>query len=161
MKLCTTNPVQNIGLDECVGTSLVKINSNFNALNEGICFNTDRVNVLSASYQSFLATTQNLLAGSDQIAWDAIRITPTSYDNFNASNIINIIKLPGAGRYQIAGSFGSTNYLVFGTATSFTQPPSSFFVTTSNYTNNSVDINIRNINYELVDCDYVTISIYN
>lgn len=169
MNLCTyPDPVQIIDLDDYLGLSLFTINSNFEVIKDASCFLNDSYETLQQTYNTSYTTISALSSDKSRISYASVAFDcnknaagnpdtgNTSRFKYASNNISTVIK-NSTGNYIINFSpvFSNDSYAVMATASgSYVSPLSASFI------NTSIEINIRDINGNLYDSDYVSITIF-
>lgn len=160
-----------IDLDECVGTSLATINSNFQDLKENICLTYDEIERVEENLIELSALCTSLstyFAGSPKafVNFDASTIPPTIKSSLNVASVSAI----GTGMFALSftTAFPTISYALLGTCKETERIgdppgfiPSYVWVQPTNFTTVSADINIRNEDGLFANPEYVSIIIFN
>lgn len=164
MSLCDDpNAIPSIDLDECIGNSLVTLNTNFQRLREEICTNNSEISALQFEL-SGLTTRYNSLTSINSrlrpkaiVAFNGTTGTPTLSYNIGSITRTNV------GRYTVTFSpvFTNTNYVVIGTSQETSAGSNQGWVQPTSFTNSNVGINIRRSDGTFIDSDYISVLIYN
>jgi hypothetical protein len=165
MSICDLpNAITTIDLDECVGTSLATINTNFLKLQQQAC--EDSVE-LSRLTQDLLALSSSYLELSAKAAgipkaWIVFNgdsgATPTVFASYNMS-----ISSSGIGQYAVTfgTAFPSLCYALVGSSS--LTVANSFYTwlqPTTAFTPASATINIHDLSGTFVNPEYVSLAVY-
>lgn len=164
MSICDDpNAIPAIDLDECIGNSLVTLNTNFQRLREEICTNSTEISSLQVEL-SGITTRYNTLTSVNAtlrpkaiVAFNGTTGTPLLSYNIGSVTRTNI------GRYTVTFSpaFTNTNYAVIGTSQETLSTSNQGWVQPTSFTNSNVGINIRKDNGDYLDPAYISIIVYN
>jgi hypothetical protein len=165
MNVCDTNIVREIYLDECVGTSLLTINNNFNNLKKQACTDSEQlsaINTETTTVSSNVIALSALIPGNARawVAFDGLNVTPSGdAPIYNQYRVLDVKRL-SQGNYRInfSPNFTNSNYAVIGTCQQTTLPA---WVQSTAFNTMSAGINIRNSTGTFQDSEYVSVIIYN
>jgi hypothetical protein len=163
MSICESpEQVQYIDIDECIGSSLIKITTNFNKIESEICSDIQNIQNLQTDFDEF-ATKVDLLSSKKDSFVKASVVFNGDSNNLSAGERfidstfnVNMVSSLNIGTYAIYFSqpFSNNNYALVGQS----NLP---FLTTTAVTSQSAVINIRNINKNLEDANYVSVLVYS
>lgn len=165
MSLCDDpNAIPAIDLDECIGNSLVTLNTNFQRLKEEICTNSSEISSLQVEL-SGLTTRYNALTSVNATlrpkAIVAFNNTGTPLLSYNIGSVTKT----STGQYRVTFSpvFTNTNYAVICTSQeTLSTSIQGWARPTTPFNNSYVDINIQqNTLNSYFDPQYVSVLIYN
>jgi hypothetical protein len=171
MSICNIpNAITTIDLDECVGTSLATINTNFLRLQQQACEDNAEIFRLTQDLLELSSSYLELSSKASGIpkAWIVFNgnsgPNPIIYSSYNVAQVSSI----GVGKYTITFGtpFANLNYALVGSS-SWTpaNPPLDPYYTwlqpTTAFTPASATINIHDLSGTFVNPEYITISIYS
>ena len=166
MKICTNESIATIGLDDCVGTSLAVINTNFNLLKEVNCLTWENIQEKTIQIEKLQTQTSQLSSTSRAIphsiiVFNASTIPPTLIKK--SSKISGIDKL-NVGQFKInfeSETFPDSNYSIIGSCSETLSSSNHVWVQpTTSHTELSAGINIRNENGVFADPNYVSLTFF-
>lgn len=158
--------IPSIDLDECIGTSLATINSNFQDLKESDCTTFDELNRIDNNLVELSATVLELSSYAPRFpkAWAYFNGTGGQiYSSFNVAQVSSL----STGVYALSFTtpFNDTNYALIGTChetltgTLFNEKY--VWVQPTTFATTSANINIHNSDGHYANPTYVSIVIYN
>jgi hypothetical protein len=162
-----------IDIDECVGTSLATINSNFQELKVNECLTFDEIQKietnlidLSSRYFSISSYAPRVSKAWAHFSIDPITNIPTIQSSFN----IDSVTPTATGSYAITFSetLPTSGYALIGTCKETEKQIGTYpnissthvWVQPTTFTTTSAGINIRNISGTFAIPEYVSIAIY-
>lgn len=165
MSICDLpNAITTIDLDECVGTSLATINTNFLKLQQQACEDSSEIFrlaqdllALSSSYLELSAKTPGLPKA--WIVFDGNSgANPTVFASYNMS-----VSSFGTGQYTVTfgTAFPSLCYALVGSSSSTAASPYyTWLQPTTAFTPASATINIHDLSGTFVNPEYVSLAVY-
>lgn len=162
MSICTTPElIQAIDIDECIGSSLIKLTTNTSLIETEICTSINDVQRLASDFQTFTSGVTSLSSTKDRFAKATVVFNGNSLETgtglraINTSYNVASVSSLDIGTYAIYFDppLTNNNYAFIGSAALATVHPTLF-------TSASAVINIRNQS-GLVDSDYISILVYN
>lgn len=173
MSFLCDNPftIPAIDIDECIGTSLATINSNFQDLKENICLTyneTQRIeqNLIELSALHAALTGYFVATPKAFVNFDASTVPPTIKSSLNIADV----STTGTGMFALSftTAFPTISYAIIGTCKETERIgnapgfiPSYVWVQPTTFTTTSADINIRNKDGLFANPEYVSIVIFN
>lgn len=175
MSTICNNPfsIPTIDIDECIGTSLATINSNFQELKVNECLTFDEIQRietnlidLSSRYFSLSSYVPRISKAWVHFSIDANTNTPDIKTSFNVDSVTPIT----TGSYAITftEALPTSGYALIGTCTETekitgtfpNQSPTYVWLQPTTFTTTSAGINIRNVSGTFAIPEYVSIAIY-
>jgi hypothetical protein len=164
MNICTNSEIiATIDLDECVGQSLVTINTNFQLLKDSACFNFEEVEEKRTQTDNLSTDVHELSSFSSNVpkaivSFDATTDPPTILNSVN-------IKLGGVNRLSVGvfqinfqNNFSNTDYLIIGNCSEHSSGSNYVWVQpTLTQTISTSRINIRDENGIYANPNYVSL----
>lgn len=165
--------ITTIPREQCIGNSLSIINENFVKLENGVCINESRIDVLDQQSTSLSNKINNLIdittPGSAK-AWCVFKGSDINqpvqiFNEYNISTVERSITpsgpTPGIFRVLFKNELNTENYIVLGTSSITTNLPTFVQVTLNEEpTTEGFYINTININNNLVNPDRVSIAVF-
>lgn len=155
-----------IDIDECVGSSLATLNSNFQELKNNTCLTFSEIEEvqsdlveLSAKYQDFISYVPSFIAAK-------VSFNGTNTSIYTQLNVASVSAL-GTGMYALSftTAFPTSGYALIGTCqekriSGF--PTNTYvWVQPTTFTTTTAVININDEDGNFIDPEYVSIIIYN
>lgn len=164
MNICTNSEIiATIDLDECVGQSLVTINTNFQLLKDSTCFNFEnteekrtQTNNLSTDVYTLSSFSSNVPKAI--VSFDATTNPPTILNSVNIT-LGGVSRLStGVFEVNFTKNFSNTNYLIVGNCSEYSSGTNYVWVQpTLTQTISSSKINIRDEDGTYTNPDYVSL----
>lgn len=164
----STIPV--IDLDECIGTSLVTINSNFQDLKENSCLVFDEIERIESNLIELSSQWSSLSSyipgfSTAWVNFDGTTTPPTIKSAYNVASVSAM----GTGMFALSFTthFANISYALVGTCIetenvgSAPFPQMYVWVQPTLFTTASANINIRNQDGIFANPNYVSIVVYN
>jgi hypothetical protein len=168
MSICDLpNAITTIDLDECVGTSLATINTNFLKLQQQACEDSAELSRLTQDLLALSSSYLELSAKAAGIpkAWIVFNgdsgATPAVFASYNMAN--PPVSSNGNGKYIITfgTAFPSLCYALVGSSSSTAASPFyTWLQPTTAFTPASVTINIHDLSGTFVNPEYVSLAVY-
>jgi len=159
--------VESIDIDECVGLSLSKINSNYENLVIENCLTHEELQIINNDFLELSANTISLstlkLQNVYSKAWVNFDGTKTPPQVLSTNGIVNVQKhAPGIYGLSFSTAFSNSNYCLIGTAKQVSATPCFIqYSPTTPFTPTSASINIMTPTGTTVDSEHVSIIIYS
>ena len=162
MSICDLpNAITTIDLDECVGTSLATINTNFLKLQQQACEDSAELSRLTQDLLALSSSYLELSAKAAGIpkAWIVFNgVTPTVSASYNMS-----VSSLGIGQYAVTfgTAFPSLCYALAGSSSSTAASPYyTWLQPTTAFTPTSATINIHDLSGTFVNPEYISLAVY-
>jgi len=165
MSICELpNAITTIDLDECVGTSLATINTNFLKLQQQACEDSTELSRLTQDLLALSSSYLELSAKAPGIpkAWIVFDgnsgAIPTVFASYNMS-----VSSSGTGRYAVTfgTAFPSLCYALVGSSSSTAASPFyTWLQPTTAFTPASATINIHDLSGTFVNPEYISLAVY-
>ena len=159
--------IPSIDLDECIGTSLATINSNFQDLKESNCDTFDELNRIDNNLIELSAIASELSSYAPRFPKAWVYFNGTNEEIYSSFNVAQVSSL-STGVYALSFTvpFNDTNYALIGTCHETLTGSSAFYekyvwVQPTTFTTTSANINIHNSDGHYANPAYVSIVIYN
>lgn len=164
MNICTNSEIiATIDLDECVGQSLVTINTNFQLLKDSACFNFEQAEEKRTQTNNLNADVQMLSSFSSNVPKTIVSFDATT----NPPTILNSVNIPLGGVSRLSTGvfeinfekhFLNTNYSIVGNCSEYSTGTNYVWVQpTLTQTVSSSKINIRDENGNYANPNYVSL----
>ena len=168
MSICFNQfAVQMIDLDECIGSSLATINTNYQQLiqeNIATCEELERIsNSLANLYTRYISlTSQAQGLAKATVTFDGTgTAVPSVYSSFNVARVLR--RSTGVFELSFTTAFPNISYALIGTSISTATSSQNFswVQPTTAFATTSATINIRDLSGTFVNPEYVSIAIYS
>lgn len=159
MNICGLfNQIQYIDIDECIGSSFIKFNTNLSKTENQICINKQNIQDVETSFSEVTTIVNTLSANKNRFVKASVVFDGDGPGErfLNSTFNVSMVSSLSTGTYRIffTQPFANNNYALIGQS----NLP---FLSTEIITSQSAVINIYNNTKSLADAKYVSVIIYN